>query len=715
MRWSALLACLAVIPYETDAVPLSKDADLIADLPGLTFTPTFKQYSGYLSGSPGNHLHYWLVEAQSQPQWAPLVLWLNGGPGCSSLSGFFTEHGPFHPSSDGMSLVENVNSWNKAANVLYLESPHDVGFSYRDSKTYQSDNYFNDDKTAMDNAHALQDFFQKFPEYQNRDFYITGESYGGVYVPTLTSLVIQMIKSGTLPNVELVGMAVGNGMLSLQQQTNSAVDLLYYRGMIGKQQFDSLKSCCLDDDIQPLTYCNFYQFVQSDEYGNIMPKNSSNSPKFTECGEMVTSLAMDDVWATANDVYNSYQDCYNFTSLSSGGLQGEAGRRTWKTVMGSNRMRQIVQQNDDLAAIFSTGSNPFIDQGSLFNANSTDAMGGFACYMDSATQTYLSLQQTRKALHIPDFVQPWVDCNMDINSKYYHQQNHDMTPVFQNIIGSGYKLKMLIYNGDVDMACNFLGDEWFIENLASLYNFTILSDRYAWNYTWGSFLPQLGGYVKSWNYNQISLDLLTVKGGGHFVPTDRPGPALQMFYNFLYTGNYNISIPYSLNPQPLLQQFLAPPQPSFTRKQADRVWTLPGVTYELNFKQYSGYLNGVTGNYLHYWLLESQTNPQTDPLVLWLNGGPGCSSLMGLLSELGPFHPNPDGITLFENVYSWNKAANMLFLESPRNVGFSIQNLTLNPDDVYNDEKTAYDSMLALKDFLNVYPEYNGRPFFITG
>ncbi|VDM85296.1 unnamed protein product [Strongylus vulgaris] len=149
-----------------------------------------------------------------------------------------------------------------------------------------------------------------------------------------------------------------------------------------------------------------------------------------------------------------------------------------------------------------------------------------------------------------------------------------MTPVFQSIIDSGY-------------------------SLASF--FTVRSERFAWNYTRTTFLPQLGGYVKSWSYKQTSLDLLTVKGAGHFVPTDRPGPALQMIYNFIYTGNYNSSIPYSLNPQAVLPQFTSPPQPSFTRKQADRVWTLPGVTYELNFKQYSGYLNGVPGNYLHYW------------------------------------------------------------------------------------------------------------------
>ena len=181
------------------------------------------------------------------------------------------------------------------------------------------------------------------------------------------------------------------------------------------------------------------------------------------------------------------------------------------------------------------------------------------------------------------------------------------------------------------------------------------------------------------------------------MPTDRPGPALQMISNFLLNRDYNHTITSSLTPQAPLPQYSATAQSQFSRKQADRIWILPGLTYNLNFRQYSGYLSGVPGNSLHYWLVESQANPSTDPLVLWLNGGPGCSSLMGMLSELGPFHPNPDGKTLYENIYAWNKGANILFIESPRNVGFSVQDTSVNNDTIYNDEKTAWDVYLALK------------------
>ncbi|KAH9509420.1 hypothetical protein Btru_045851 [Bulinus truncatus] len=81
--------------------------DYISRLPGLSWVPNFKQYSGYLSGSGGKQLHYWFVESSDNPEKDPLVLWMNGGPGCSSLEGFFSEHGPFKVRFYVMTTIEN--------------------------------------------------------------------------------------------------------------------------------------------------------------------------------------------------------------------------------------------------------------------------------------------------------------------------------------------------------------------------------------------------------------------------------------------------------------------------------------------------------------------------------------------------------------------------------------------------------------------------------
>ena len=165
------------------------------------------------------------------------------------------------------------------------------------------------------------------------------------------------------------------------------------------------------------------------------------------------------------------------------------------------------------------------------------------------------------------------------------------------------------------------------------------------------------------------------------VPQDRPGPAINIIANFLSSQrNYSSFVNISINPKPLLNSssfesfkinvlkrkhvnplVLDNPKP-------DQIINLPGLTYNINFNQYSGFLNGsVRGNYLHYWyvtsviknfdfssnkfdfflwfiffrLTESQSNPATDPLILWLMGGPGCSSVGSLLYENGPFWPNP--------------------------------------------------------------------------
>ncbi|KAA0053802.1 serine carboxypeptidase-like 45 isoform X3 [Cucumis melo var. makuwa] len=133
-------------------------------------------------------LFYYFVEAYTDPSSKPLLLWLDGGPGCSSLGvGAFVEHGPFRPKGDV--LIQNHFSWNNVANILYVESPAGVGFSFSQNATFYTT--VNDTITAQDNLVFLERWFEKFPEYKNRDFFISGESYAGHYVPQLATLILR--------------------------------------------------------------------------------------------------------------------------------------------------------------------------------------------------------------------------------------------------------------------------------------------------------------------------------------------------------------------------------------------------------------------------------------------------------------------------------------------------------------------------------------------
>lgn len=185
-------------------------SDEITSLPGWSGDLPSRQFSGYLQANTSN-LHYWFVESETDPATAPVVLWLNGGPGCSSLDGFFYEHGPFVIESDDnyattyLSLREY--RWSSLANVLYIESPVGVGFSYNDDGDYAC----SDDRTATENLLAIQDFYSKFPEYTNNKLFLTGESYAGVYVPTLAEAILNAEAAGTYTGAKLTGIAVGNG------------------------------------------------------------------------------------------------------------------------------------------------------------------------------------------------------------------------------------------------------------------------------------------------------------------------------------------------------------------------------------------------------------------------------------------------------------------------------------------------------------------------
>ena len=107
----------------------------------------------------------------------------------------------------------------------------------------------------------------------------------------------------------------------------------------------------------------------------------------------------------------------------------------------------------------------------------------------------------------------------------------------------------------------------------------------------------------------------------------------------------------------------------------DAVTSLPSCS-PLPSAWYSGFLSVTPTKQLHYIFIESLDKPATDPVLIWFNGGPGCSSLLGLFQENGPFVID-DGETIIKpNPEPWNKRANLLYIESPAGVGFSVANTT---------------------------------------
>ncbi|OMP08724.1 Peptidase S10, serine carboxypeptidase [Corchorus olitorius] len=113
---------------------------------------------------------------------------------------------------------------------------------------------------------------------------------------------------------------------------------------------------------------------------------------------------------------------------------------------------------------------------------------------------------------------------------------------------------------------------------------------------------------------------------------------------------------------------------SHEEEEADRISALPGQP-NVSFQQFSGYVtvNKIAGRALFYWLTEASINPLSKPLVIWLNGGPGCSSVAyGASEEIGPFRINKTASGLYLNKFSWNTVSNLLFLETPAGVGNAV-------------------------------------------
>lgn len=221
--------------------------DLVVNLPGQPKVG-FRQFAGYVDVDVkhGRSLFYYFVEADKDPESKPLALWLNGGPGCSSIGGgAFTELGPFYPRGDGRGLRRNSMSWNRASNLLFVESPAGVGWSYSNTT---SDYNCGDESSAKDLRTFFLKWFEKFPTYKSRDLFLTGESYAGHYIPQLAVALLDHNAHSTGFKFNLKGIAIGNPLLKLDRDAPATYEFFWSHGMISDELGLTIMNECDFDD-----------------------------------------------------------------------------------------------------------------------------------------------------------------------------------------------------------------------------------------------------------------------------------------------------------------------------------------------------------------------------------------------------------------------------------------------------------------------------------
>jgi carboxypeptidase C (cathepsin A) len=234
-----------IISALAGAAIAADENDRVMSMPDMADFDTYPVYSGYLNVNEAKDLHYMFIESQNDIANDPLVIWFNGGPGCSSMLGFTQEHGPYKMESGTDFWEINPYAWNKFSNLLYIESPAGVGFST--CKGLRECNSYDDDESAADNLTAVLAFFEKHPEFKTNDLYVSGESYAGIYVPYLSYYIDQYNTTNAAddsvfkPNLK--GFMVGNGVTNYDYDCTPAyVEMGYWHSLYNDELRDKIVS-----------------------------------------------------------------------------------------------------------------------------------------------------------------------------------------------------------------------------------------------------------------------------------------------------------------------------------------------------------------------------------------------------------------------------------------------------------------------------------------
>jgi len=409
---------------------------------------TVTQHHGYLEVTGKKELFYWMFEAKENPSDAPLVLWLTGGPGCSSLVATFTENGPCRVDKSGSRTYASQYSWNNKANMLYLDQPAGTGFSYDKKGPAGWDH--DESEVAKDLFRFMQEFYKTYPQYHKNPFFIWGESYAGHYVPATAHHIIQSNPAADSSEyVPLRGMGIGNGLTDPEIQYQYYPKMAYDSGSAPsrvshstyEQMVDALKAC-----IPMIKSC------QSD--------HSICSAALNQCNIDLVVPIEEGGW----DVYDLRRKC------------------------GPHSLCEDINNVKD--------------------------------YLKSSRVTnVLGTERT------------WHPCNMKLYGRFQTDWMINMAPNVPPLLANG--VRVMIYAGDVDFICNWLGNKaWALAlDWPGKKEFNAKLDL-PWEVgALAGLVPDKGG--KGWERTYGNFSFVRVHDAGHMVPQDQPAAAYFLFNTFL--------------------------------------------------------------------------------------------------------------------------------------------------------------------------------------
>lgn len=489
----------------------------IRGVPGYKGELPSRHFGGYITVDQerGRHLYYYFVQSERSPASDPLVLWLNGGPGCSSMDGFVYEHGPFLMSFKGgkdstgrrlqeLELRRNPYSWARVANMLYVDSPAGVGMSYYETP---GDRHTNDSHTAADMNTFLRRWLEAYPEFQENDFFVSGESYAGVYVPLVTQAVLDGNEAGQKPALRLRGYLVGNGVTDEAVDGDALVPFAAGKSLISRELHQRAHSAC------------------GGSYWNAS-EGSACDRALDEVYSAVSGLNIYDVLSTCYHGHNPYKFPYGTAAAAQQRrlLQSkQEGQR--EQVAGAAGVRAelsaAVASHRSWPLLGGVRDGPVPGFGELLGV---DGMLGHIppCVDSREMWAFCNDPAVREAIHAEPIhkIGAFDECTNGERIHYTHDRG-SMLPVHADLIDRG--LTALIYSGDHDMAVPHTGSEAWTAAMGS---------RLGLVRPWGPWHigdRQVAGY----SVHYRGLVYATVRGAGHMVPQSKPAEALEMFSRFL--------------------------------------------------------------------------------------------------------------------------------------------------------------------------------------